>query len=317
MIETVSRQRPLDLLVVGDVNPDLVLRGGDVEPAFGQQERIVQEGLLVLGGSGAITAAGAARLGLRTGLAGTVGHDALGRFVLDELAAAGVDTTAVRVLPDVPTGISVALSRPGDRAILTARGALVAHDPTGLPDEVVRRARHVHIASPFLQPLLRDGLAALVARARAAGATVSVDWAAVARPALAANLLLPDEQEAVHLAAALDGGARPAGATAVEAAAALGSGGALVVVKSGPDGAVAVRGGKVTRAAPYPVDPVDATGAGDSFDAGFLAGWLGGADLALSLALACACGALSTRRTGGTGGQPTRAEAEALIKAVS
>jgi ribokinase len=190
---------------------------------------------------------------------------------------------------------------------------------------VVRRARHVHIASPFLQPLLRDGLAALVARARAAGATVSVDpgwdpeqrWAAVARPALAANLLLPNEQEAVHLAAALDGGARPAGATAVEAAAALGSGGALVVVKSGPDGAVAVRGGKVTRAAPYPVDPVDATGAGDSFDAGFLAGWLGGADLALSLALACACGALSTRRTGGTGGQPTRAEAEALIKAVS
>jgi sugar/nucleoside kinase (ribokinase family) len=323
---TATLRRPLDLLVVGDANPDLVLRGGAVEPAFGQQERIVEQGLLVLGGSGAITAVGAARLGLRTALAGVVGDDVLGRFVVGELAAAGVDTTAVRVLPTASTGISVALSRPDDRAILTARGALAAHDPAGLPDEVLRRARHVHIASPFLQPLLRDGLASLIARARAAGATVSLDpgwdpeqcWSTVARAALAADLLLPNEQEAAHLAAALGEGGGPSAPVPAEASAArLGAGGALVVVKSGADGAIAVRDGKVTRAAPYRVDAVDTTGAGDSFDAGFLAGWLGGADLAASLALGCACGALSTRRAGGTGGQPTRAEAEALVRAVS
>ena len=324
MIE--SGRRDLDLLVVGDVNPDLVLRGGDVEPAFGQQERIVEQGLLVLGGSGAITAAGAARLGLRTALAATVGDDVLGRFVLEELTAAGVDATAVRVLPAVPTGISVALSRPDDRAILTARGALAAHDPAGVPDDVLRRARHVHIASPFLQPLLRDGLASLIARARAAGATVSIDpgwdpeqrWSTVVPAALTADLLLPNDQEAAHLAAALADGARPPAAVDAEAsAAALITGGALVVVKSGADGALAVRGGEVTRAAPYRVDAVDTTGAGDSFDAGFLAGRLGGASLAESLALGCACGALSTRGVGGTGGQPTRAEAEALVRAVS
>ena len=319
----------LDLLVIGDANPDLVLRGGDVEPAFGQQERIVEQGFMVLGGSAAITAAGAARLGLRTALAATVGDDALGRFVLEELAAAGVETTAVRVLPATSTGISVALSRPDDRAILTARGALAAHDPGGVPDDLLRRARHVHIASPFLQPLLRDGLAPLIARARAAGATVSLDpgwdpeerWSTVARAAVAADLLLPNEQEAAHLAAALSGvgAADPASGLPAPrtAAAVLGSGGALVVVKSGADGALAVRDGRVIRAASYRVDAVDTTGAGDSFDAGFLVGWLGGADLADCLALGCACGALSTRRAGGIGGQPTRAEAEALVRAVS
>ena len=57
----------MDLLVVGDANADLVLRGGDIVPAFGQREQLVDHAALVLGGSGAIVAAGAARLGLRRG----------------------------------------------------------------------------------------------------------------------------------------------------------------------------------------------------------------------------------------------------------
>jgi sugar/nucleoside kinase (ribokinase family) len=78
-----------------------------------------------------------------------------------------------------------------------------------------------------------------------------------------------------------------------------------------------VHDGTVVRSAAYSVQTVDATGAGDSFDAGFLAGWLGGADLAFSLALGCACGALSTRRAGGIAAQPTRDEAEALMATMS
>jgi ribokinase len=78
-----------------------------------------------------------------------------------------------------------------------------------------------------------------------------------------------------------------------------------------------VHDGTVARAAACRVQTVDATGAGDSFDAGFLAGWLGGADLASCLALGCACGALSTRSAGGTGGQPTRDEAEAILAVMS
>jgi len=141
----------LDLLVVGDVNADLVLRGGDLVPAFGQREQLVESASLVLGGSGAIVAAGAARLGLRVAMAGCVGDDVLGRAMLEALA--GVDVSAVRVVEE-PTGISVGLARPGDRAVLTAPGALAVFSADDVPDELLASARWVHVAAPFLQPAL-------------------------------------------------------------------------------------------------------------------------------------------------------------------
>ena len=87
----------LDLLVVGDVNADLVLRGGDLVPAFGQREQLVDQAELVLGGSGAIVAAGAARLGLRVAMAGCVGDDALGPRDARRRST-GVDVAAVRTV---------------------------------------------------------------------------------------------------------------------------------------------------------------------------------------------------------------------------
>ncbi|MEA2550944.1 MAG: hypothetical protein QOE25_713, partial [Actinomycetota bacterium] len=57
-----------DLVVLGDANPDLVMRGGEVTPAFGQAERIVDEAKLVMGGSGGILACGAAKLGLKVAM---------------------------------------------------------------------------------------------------------------------------------------------------------------------------------------------------------------------------------------------------------
>jgi sugar/nucleoside kinase (ribokinase family) len=283
----------MDLLVVGDANPDLILRGGDVVPAFGQREQIVDEAALVLGGSGSITACGAARLGLSVGIVACVGDDALGRFTVAALDDAGVDTGAVQVLPGA-TGVTVALASAEDRAILTARGALAALDPAGVP---LGDARHVHVASPFLQPRLQAGLADLIARARAAGCTVSLDpgWDPSERWELATgvDVLLPNAQEAD----ALGGGP------------ALCASGAIVAVKLGAAGAVAYSGTEVLRVGAPRVDVVDATGAGDSFDAGFLAAWLAAEGLERALALGCACGALSTRALGGTAGQPDRAEA--------
>jgi ribokinase len=87
------------------------------------------------------------------------------------------------------------------------------------------------------------------------------------------------------------------------------------VVKLGAEGALAIDGDAVVRVAARPVEPVDSTGAGDSFDAGFLAARLAGESLAGALALACACGALSTRGAGGTAGQPTMDEARAFAGA--
>ena len=64
----------IDLLVLGDVNPDLILTG-DVVPAFGQAEQLLDGATLSVGGSGAITACGAARLGLRVAMCVLVGDD--------------------------------------------------------------------------------------------------------------------------------------------------------------------------------------------------------------------------------------------------
>ena len=151
----------------------------------------------MLGGSGAIVAAGAARLGLRVAMAGCVGDDALGRAMLEALD--GVDVSAVRVVSE-PTGVSVGLARPGDRAVLTALGALAQFRAEDVPDALLASARWVHVASPFLQPALDVGAIA----ARAAG-TTSLDpgWDPREEWRLAwegFDVLLPNAQEAQRLA---------------------------------------------------------------------------------------------------------------------
>ena len=286
-----------DLLVVGDCNPDLLLVGGDVVPEFGQREKLVESARLVVGGSAAIAACGAARLGLDTAFVGAVGDDLLGTFMLDALADRGVDVSGCVVDPAVPTGVTVAMVRGDDRAILTAPGAISALTATAIDRELLRASRHLHVASFHLLDGLRPGLEGLVAEAHDAGLTVSLDpqgdpgggdTALLARLAAQVDVLFLNEQEE----AALD----PVGSR-------------LVVVKRGARGAFARKGDKVVEASAPAVNAVDATGAGDSFDAGFLAARLSGDGLPEALALACACGALSTRALGGTDAQPTLAEA--------
>jgi len=291
---------------VGDLNADLVLRGGDVVPTFGQREQLVDQAELVLGGSGAIVAVGAAKLGLDVAMVACVGDDALGRVMVETLSETGVDTGAVLRDPGAATGVSVGLVRDDDRAMLTATGALSRLRADDVPAPLIAAARHVHVSSPFLQDALRPGLAALTATARSSSLDPGWDpreqWDV---PLRAFDVLLPNAQEALALAGRTDGD--------IEAAAHdLARDGTLVVVKLGAEGALAVEDGDTIRAAAKPVDAVDGTGAGDSFDAGFLAARLNGDDLAHALALGCACGALSTRRAGGTAAQPTLEEARAL-----
>ena len=113
------------LVVIGDANPDIVLSGSDMTPKFGQAETLVDHADLSLGGSAAITAAAAARMGVPTLLVAAVGRDTFGDIVTSQLAAAGVDTSALQRVAE-PTGVTVVLSRGTDRAILTAPGAIGA-----------------------------------------------------------------------------------------------------------------------------------------------------------------------------------------------
>ncbi len=286
-----------DLLVVGDCNPDLLLVGSDVVPEFGQREKLVETAQLVVGGSAAIAACGAARLGLDTAFVGAVGRDLLGTFMLDALADRGVDVSGCGADPDRSTGITVALVRGDDRAILTAPGAIPLLTAAAVDRDLLRASRHLHVASFHLLDGLRPGLEALVAEAQSAGLSVSLDpqgdpgggdTRLLTRLAAQVDVLFVNEQED----AGLDSSGCP-----------------LVVVKRGARGALARTPDGMVEAAPPAVEAVDATGAGDSFDAGYLAAHLAGEGPQAALALACACGALSTRALGGTAAQPTLAEA--------
>jgi len=303
----------IDLLVVGDANPDVVLHGAPRDLAYGQAEQLAESGALTVGGSAAITACAAARLGLRTALVSVVGDDAGGRFILDELERRDVRTAGVVRGRGWRTGLTVALARHEDRAIVTSPGC-IDELHAGLVDAaLLGAARHVHAGSFFLQPRLAAGLPGLFAAARAEGATTSLDlnwdpleqWdGGLAEVLPAVDVLFVNGAEA----SAISGAADPA-----VAATALGARGPLPVVKLGAAGALAHDGCRLVGASAPAVEVADTVGAGDSFDAGFICGKLLGWEVSRCLALGAAVGSLSARAAGGIDAQPTRDEALALI----
>jgi sugar/nucleoside kinase (ribokinase family) len=311
----------LDLLVVGDCNPDVLVLGEDVVPEFGQQEKLVGSISLVVGGSAAITAVAAARLGLRVSLAAVVGSDPSGEFMLAQLTSEGVDTGAVIVRPGLATGMTVALSNGTDRAIVTATGAMTSLTAGDVPRALLAGARHLHVSSYFLlERSLGPGLAGLLADARASGTTTSLDtnWDPAGRwggdplrKVLAyTDVLLPNAEEACRLS----------GQPTVQAALpVLTSAVAKVVIKLGASGALSADGSLIERVAPpagLAGEVIDATGAGDCFNAGLIAGLLRGLDLADAARLGCAVGSASTRAAGGTAAAPDLAAALALAGTV-
>ncbi len=296
-----------DVLVAGEINPDLVL-SGDTEPQFGQVEKLVDSAELTIGSSSAIFACGAARLSLKVAFIGMCGDDVFGRFMLNEMQKRGVDISNVNSRPGGSTGVSVILNRSDDRAILTFPGLIPALQASDVTDALLRQARHLHVASYFLQENLQPGLASLFQRAHSAGLTTSLDtnydpsgkWAGFGELLAGVDIFLPNEAEALAIAGEQD----------VEVAAKkLASWAKLVAVKLGAAGALACARDRIVRAPSISVTVRDAVGAGDSFDAGFLFGYLNRWDLAKTLRLACACGALSMRSAGGTEAQPRLEEA--------
>ncbi|HVA91649.1 MAG TPA: carbohydrate kinase family protein [Chloroflexota bacterium] len=305
--------RDLDVVVVCEINVDIVVTGLAGPPVFGA-ERVIDDVMLTAGGSGVLTATGLADLGLRVGVCGLVGDDPFGRFMLEHCDRHGIDRRGVVVGSAERTGASILLSTNVDRAILTHTGSMARFGYDQINFDVVRRARHLHLSSYFLQAALRPSVPDLLAHARSLGLGASADTGHDPEerwdvddllPGL--DVFLPNEVEALAITGAH---------TPVDALARLGRRVPLVAVKRGAAGAIAARGAEQVRAPGFEVRTVDTTGAGDAFDAGFLHALLGGADLETSLRRGNACGALTAAQVGGTGAL-SLAAVEAMLRGCS
>ncbi len=322
-----TAQRAFDLLVAGELNPDILIVDPTAVPVFGQAEAIVEAIRLEIGSSSAITACGAARLGLRVAFVGVVGEDAFGRFMLDALDRTGIDVSGCRIDPTVPTGATVVLTHGADRANMTAIGAIDRLRVGDIPRELLGSARHLHVGSTYLQPALTTDLPELFDEARGLGLTTSFDcnwdssgtWdGGIDRVLRATDLFLPNLEEARRITSKTP---EPAAAGELVRRATEGREPGrpfTLAVKRGADGALAMRGTweyEVAEATGLPVDVIDTTGAGDSFDAGFLYGTLAGWPFRDALELGVACGSLACLGIGGTAAQPTLDEARAALAA--
>lgn len=289
----------MDLVVVGELNADLILENLNEAPAIGK-ERLARGMTLTLGSSSAILAANAARLGLRVGFVGMIGEDSFGAFVQKALEEAAVDVSKVIRRPDVETGLTVIYTHAGDRGMLTYPGAMETLALEHLPIPYLMTARHLHLSSYYLQPGLRPSVPALFREARAAGLTTSFDtnwdpdeaWSDDVYDVLShVDVFLPNDAEARLIARKDD---------LHEAVEKLTRYVDTVVVTCGRDGVIAGRGSRRFHVPALPVTPVDAVGAGDSFNAGFLSRFVRGSDLPECLTAGTIAAAYSTTRAGGT-----------------
>jgi len=302
-----------DLLVIGELNVDIIAAGLERLPELGKE--ILAPSLeLRMGSSSAICAAAASKLGLRVGFVGKVGDDLYGHFVLERLQDLGIDTAPIIVDPSIRTGATIAISTPADRGFVTYLGSIAALTPEEVDLDLFDHARHVHSSSFFLQQGLQPGYPSLFAAAKRRGCTTSLDtgydplerWDSTLWDTLhRTDVFLPNEVEAP----AITGRADPGTASDVLADVVP-----TVVVKLGGGGAIARQGTTCVRVPAFPVEVIETTGAGDTFNAGFLTAWLRGLTLEESVTLGVAAGSLSVTKVGGSEGAPTLEEVCAFLQ---
>jgi sugar/nucleoside kinase (ribokinase family) len=302
----------VNILIAGELNVDLVLQNYSSFPALGR-EVLVEDVSLTLGSASAICASALAKLGDSVSLIGQVGQDAWGDLCVNSLATAGVDCSLIIRQPALKTGITVSISSSKDRALVTYLGSIAELHAGDIQDEHLKRFNHLHVSSFFLQRGLRPELKSLLARAHEQGLTTSLDpgfdpentWGQDLIDVLnEVDVFLPNEVELEALTHNPD---------ADNALRTLQNGRTLIVAKLGARGCMTLHKEELFTVPAFPVGPVDTTGAGDTFNAGFLHAWLVGDDLRAAMRFAAACGALSTLAAGGSSGQPTAAQAHEFM----
>jgi sugar/nucleoside kinase (ribokinase family) len=288
-----------DVAVVGELNLDIILSGLPENLQL-DREHLAEDLKVTLGSSSAIFAHNLASLGNSVSFSSAIGDDAFGGICLQRLGESGTDLSGVRHHEHQQTGLTVILSKGAQRYILTYPGTMSVMRYEDLDLEYVCRAKHFHLSSYFLQRALRPKMADLFRHVKERGLTTSLDtnddpdeeWSEDLFPLLKhVDVLLPNEREACKISHAQN----------VESAAKfLSSVVPLVVIKRGSQGALAQRGSEIFPAPALANVFVDAVGAGDSFDAGFIHQYIRGAKIEDCLKFGNIAGALSVTRAGGT-----------------
>jgi sugar/nucleoside kinase (ribokinase family) len=288
------------ILCTGNIVYDVLVRPVDGLPPWGATLWVDAIGPH-LGGNGAITAYALGKLGTAVKLAGSVGEDEFGRRLLERLGSAGVDTSQVRLLPDVQTATTVGLVHTsGERLFLHVKGASDVTHPDDLDFD---GCRYFHFGSVFQMARMRAGARSLLARARQAGLVTSLDtawdpqgrWMEDFEPLCPlVDLLFLNQQEARMLA----GTERPG---------AVGHffrdrGAGLVILKMAENGCAVCTPDQDLLLPGFAVAVRDTTGAGDTFCAGFLAALTRGFSLAEAARFANAVAAHCVQSLGGTEG---------------
>ena len=296
--------KEFDLITIADLCVDIILTG-DVKPNFRQVEKIIDDCTLEMGGSCSIFACQAAKLGLKTAVLGVVGRDVLGQFILESLKRCGVDTSYIREDKNVKTGVGVALNKGHNRAILTYIGSIDALSYSEHLLETIEKARHIHFGSYFILNRIRPSIPQIIRHVKESDMTISLDtnwdpsgeWSEDLQPILRqVDVFLPNDNE---LRAIMNERAfKKALSRATEIV-------PLTIVKCGEKGSVCLVGDRLHTVKAMDVKVVDTVGAGDSFDAGYLYGWLNGMSISKCMEIGNICGALNTTKAGGIAGQPT------------
>jgi len=292
------KSQHFDVTLAGDTDLDILFYG--LPEQLPLEQELLATGMAIrLGGSGAITAHNLAALGNAVGFITADAGDDFGRQCHSELSRAGVDLSHCVPAPGEQTGVTVHLQHEQHRHMLTCAGATFRLTYDDLDLDYLSDTRHFHMSSYFLQRSLTPRIPELFRRLRRTGATISLDpnddpaqeWSGgIAEAIPLVDILMPNEREACKLTGVDD---------IDQAVEKLRVQVPLLVIKRGPRGASAYTAETCWHAPAVSVVSVDAIGAGDSFNAGFLHGWLRGWPIMETLDFANLTGAWSTTASGG------------------
>lgn len=291
-----------DIAAIGELNVDIILNGIESEPEIGK-EKFCKDMIVTLGSSTAIFAANAAALGSKVCFVGLVGRDSFGQLVRTSLEAKGVATHFIGE-GDTPTGATICMSYGEDRANLTYQGSMDVMGFDQIDKSVFTLSKHIHLSSLFMQSALLRDIHKVLDAAAENGCTVSLDtqWDPMEKWALdypkvlpKITVFMPNEKELC----ALTGKAQLEDAIA-EVLPCLGG---IMLVKCGSKGSLLIRkdGSRKLLPAFLNKNVVDAIGAGDSFNSGFVSAFVKGLSPEECQKTGNLTGAVNTTAAGGTG----------------